>query len=680
MYEVSQNWKTAIAADARDLRAQIAVNESVVLTDEVEISTVKIERLCNTEERFFGNAVSAKLECEMYESEQTTALVDGDKVQVSFFINSLPEERVSFAPMDVLKITKDPDAGTFKMTAQDALCKADAEQISKLGEITYPITLKEYAAAVAALCGIELSENEWYHSDLVLPAAPNLSGTEKVREVIAWIAEAAFCNAVIDRSGKLAFVDARGLSAEAYPIDTQQYYKVDISSLSGPYNTLVLARLPQEDNIYRENTEAVAENGRIEVKIADNPFLDGMREDVIDEMCAAISDVAFYAAVLEWRGDPSLDMGDWIIIEDNDGKQYRTFYGSEKLEFDGGLRCKAETKALTKTETAYRKAASTREIVRKTQLAVDKLKGEIAGVVSEVSNTNGRIDTLQSTFEATSEDIELRVSKQQEELDEVTGEVESAKEQVAELQITVESISAQTQTRGGANLLKGTAAYDLDSWNASEGVSLTRGSEYDTDVRRNSASQGGFLLGSGAALSQTIPTISSGQYCFMLRYKLVGSGATDGSITFGGTEVVLSPSEEWRQIKGNITAVDTAVGFAVNCTVGFLLVADLIVMPGLEVTAWQQAQNEITTDDMRFANGVLTIGREQDPLQSNLDNSSWAVKNTASGENELYISPKGTELGQTHIRKALTVDSDARKKGLVISPLGDGHILFTIND
>lgn len=680
MHTVSQNWKMAIAADARDLRAQIAINESILLTDEIEISTIKTERLCNTEERFFGNAVSAKLECELYESEQTAALIDGDKVQVSFLINSLSEELVALAPMDVFKITKDPDAGTLKIIAQDALCKADAEQISKLGEITYPITLKEYAVAAAALCGIELSESEWYHSDLVLPTAPNLSGTEKVREVIAWIAEAAFCNAIIDRSGRLAFVDARGLSAEAYSIDTQQYYKVDIGSLNGPYNTLVLARLPQEDNIYREDAEAVAENGRIEVKIADNPFLDGIREDVIDEMCAAILGTSFYAMALEWRGDPSLDMGDWIIIEDNDGKQYRTFYGSEKLEFDGGLRCKAETKALSKTETAYRKAASIRETIRKTQLAVDKVNGEIAGIVSEVSSTNERIDTMQSSFKETSEEIDLMVSKQQKVLNDVTGEVKSVKEQVTDLQVTVDGVNAQTQMRGGANLLKGSAAYDLDGWDASEGVTLTRGSEYDTDVRRNSASQGGFLLGSGTVLSQTIPTIAGGQYCFMLRYKLIGSGATDGLVTFGSAEFALPPSEEWKQITGNITAADSAIDFAVDCTAGILLAADLIIMPGLEVTAWQQAQNEITTDEMRFANGVLTIGREQDPLQSNLDNASWSVKNTASGENELYISPKGTELGQTYVRKALTVDSESRKKGLVISPLGDGHVLFTIND
>ena len=70
--------------------------------------------------------------------------------------------------------------------------------------------------------------------------------------------------------------------------------------------------------------------------------------------------------------------------------------------------------------------------------------------------------------------------------------------------------------------------------------------------------------------------------------------------------------------------------FAVSCTAGTLLVADMILMPGLEVTDWQQAQNEIMTEGMTFANGVLSIGADGEKLSTRIDNASFAVKNNAS--------------------------------------------------
>ena len=282
-------------------------------------------------------------------------------------------------------------------------------------------------------------------------------------------------------------------------------------------------------------------------------------------------------------------------------------------------------------------------------------KSEILAQVSETYATGEQIDGL------TESDTQIR-------------------QQLASLSVTVDGVSAQTQHRGGANLLKGTAAYSLDNWDADDGVSLSRDGAYASDVRQHSAAGGGFVLPTGTHIAQTVTTIPDGQYCWMLRYKLTGSGATHGTVTAGGTETALPPESEWTQAKGNLVAPGTALDFAVSCTAGTLLLADMILMPGIDVSDWQQAQNEILTDGMTFADGVLSIGQSGDKLSTRMDNASFAVKNNASGKYEAYFDQGGAEFGKSTVRGSLTVDPESRTKGLVITPDGTGHVLFTVND
>ena len=684
MYEASQEWNTGITADARDIRARIVLDGAAALTDDEEIVSVKIIRACNTESRFFGNAISSKMEVVLYESVKTEGIAAGMTVQAFFALDGIASDQVPAAPMRISKAERDPDAGTLTLTAYDALYEADAYAADRISGIVYPLSLSDYAAATAGVFGITLADTAWYHADLQLSAPPNLSGSETVREVIARIAEAAFCNAVIDRAGRLAFTDMRGKNAMPYLIDADQYYECTVGEESGPYNTLVLARLPQEDNIYREDEEAVAANGRKEIKIADNPFLDGVRDDVIDEMLTAIDGVRFYAVNMDWRGNPALDTGDRIAIVSANGSRYDTFYGSETLSYDGGLRCAGETLALTETETAYKKASSIKDTVRRTELAVDKVNGEIAGIVervdTEITAVGEQIETVRAEFSATANEITQQVSNQSEQIDRISGNVESVEEQLAALSVTVDGVSAQTQHRGGANLLRGTAAFNLEDFATEGTVTLSRDGTYAADVRRYSAAGGGFVLDGASSLSQTAAAIPDGQYCWMLRYKLLGSGAAAGMVLAGGTETPLPPVSEWTQMKGNLTASGTAVDFAVECTSGTLIAADLILMPGLEVSDWQQAQNEIMTDGMAFANGVLSIGADGEKLSTRIDNASFAVKNNASEKYEAFFDENGAQFGKTSVRGSLTVDPEARTKGLVATPDGTGHVLFTVND
>ena len=376
MYQTSNAYQSAIKAAARYIRARLSAGDKTY-TDETEINTLTLET--GGAEKVIGNAYSAKLTAELQTSDVP---VLGAALHAVFWPNGQDANTVPTVPFVLESVDYDADAGVCTVTGYDRMVRL-AEHTAAEIDITYPTTIGAYAAAAAALAGLELAGIDWLNADTVLTAAPNLAGTETCREVIAWAAECALGNAHIDRDGKIVIRSI--IPAETgYVIDPDLYFESEIGSAYGPINTLVLARLPQNDNVYRSSAADDAQ--KIALTITDNPFLDAIRDDVIDAMFAQIDGVSVQPYTLDWCGDPALDPGDTITLTDTDGTQKTALYGGATLEFDGGMRAAVEVTAPTNETIQYQKASSTREALRKTQLAVDKANQKIESLVQEIES------------------------------------------------------------------------------------------------------------------------------------------------------------------------------------------------------------------------------------------------------------------------------------------------------
>lgn len=374
MYPTGNTYQSAIKAAARYIRARLSAGDKAY-TDETEISALTLET--GGTEKVIGNAYSAKLTAELQTSDVP---VLGAALHAVFLPNGQDANTVPTVPFVLESVDYDADAGVCTVTGYDRMVRL-AEHTAAEIDITYPTTIGAYAAAAAALAGLELAGIDWLNADTVLTAAPNLAGTETCREVIAWAAECALGNAHIDRDGKIVIRSI--IPAETgYVIDPDLYFESEIGSAYGPINTLVLARLPQNDNVYRSSAADGVQ--KIALTIADNPFLDAIRDDVIDAMFAQIDGVSVQPYTLDWCGDPALDPGDTIVLTDIDGTQKTALYGGATLEFDGGMRATVEVTTPTNETIQYQKATSTREALRKTQLAVDKANQKIESLVQEI--------------------------------------------------------------------------------------------------------------------------------------------------------------------------------------------------------------------------------------------------------------------------------------------------------
>lgn len=395
MYTVSETYQAAMRGLSRCICAKLTAGESEY-RDERELVSLSVVSGAGGTEKLIGNAVSAAITAELAGAVELPA--EGTEMRAHFWPDGLTEEdAVPSVPFRVERVERDEDAGTVVLTGHDAMQLLEVHSADEI-TVTFPTTVGEYAAAAAATAGLLLANTDWFSADVVLESAPNLNGNETCRQVIAWVAECAFGNAQIDRNGaiQITSVVCPGDGEEIHP---DLYFECELGNAYGPINTLVLARLPQGDNIFREDADAVAADGRIALTVADNPFWDTMRENVIEGLFAFIRGCVVQPYRLDWCGDPAMDPGDSIVLTDTKGRRVKSFFGAQVLEFDGGMRSEVELCAPSNETGNISKATGVREVARRTRLQVDKTNQRIDFEASRLDGVEGNVAAMTVTTE-----------------------------------------------------------------------------------------------------------------------------------------------------------------------------------------------------------------------------------------------------------------------------------------
>ena len=204
MYQVSNAYREAVVAPSRIARAKVTIDGKVI-TDDGDLRKITYDR--GDGKKLVGSITSQKAAIELIDRDGQYADISGD-VLVEIGL-TLPDGTVEYVPMPPLyvdHVDTDKAAKTATVTAYDKIQNTGTIKIKALSDITYPITIKAYLAAVCALCGIEHNGEDFLGSDRQLTEPPNFSGEETCRQVLGQIAEAALCNGQLDREGKLSLI------------------------------------------------------------------------------------------------------------------------------------------------------------------------------------------------------------------------------------------------------------------------------------------------------------------------------------------------------------------------------------------------------------------------------------------------------------------------------------------
>lgn len=255
------------------------------------------------------------------------------------------------------------------------------------------VTVKQYLDAICDRLGWEKGYGDFHNCDVLVDEEKyDLSVT--FRDVLDDIAEVS--------GGMIGFVGDE--LRVIYPTSCGEVITEDnlkslaIGKTYGPINSVVLCRTPQEDNIYRQDTDSISSYGMTEIRVENNPIIDSHRDDFMQGICDALFGLTFTAYELESFGIGYINFGDLFTIQTEDGTEYPALMLSDDMMITQGITERCVTKEPEVTKTDYKAASSTDKLLNKTILRVDKQANEIAAIVSKTEELSGGIDGLNQTI------------------------------------------------------------------------------------------------------------------------------------------------------------------------------------------------------------------------------------------------------------------------------------------
>lgn len=402
MYAVSPEFIAAARANARQVLLRAYIND-VLLTGAELIDLAVTEAVNASDGLAMGATIASKLVMTI-KAPDTPMVLAGSKVLPQVALYGVDE----WVPLGEFYITKavsnDDFQTTFTITAYDAFSKTDKPYEP---QITMPNTAADILADIAHQCGFSLGLGFQMLNDVLvgqeLPAVdgngllvfPGDVYTDKsvitmgaalatpagefelhdytCRQYIGYFAGLLGKNARFNRDGKLTFT---------WYADSGYSIERDFQYMNG------CKRLTDQECVVQSITSGAADTTLVAgtgVGITfENPF---MTQEVLDEIFTAVAGAAYTPMQVKWRGNPAVEAGDIILVEDYNG-DFRIVYAMEQtLRISGGMH--SEIKCYGSSDASI--AFSTSPTAKKFQRAYTQLQQAIADATKLLNGAIGGV-------------------------------------------------------------------------------------------------------------------------------------------------------------------------------------------------------------------------------------------------------------------------------------------------
>ena len=311
----------------------------------------------------------------------------------------------------VIKETeKDEESHKLKLECYDLMLQSMIPYDLALDYST-GVTVKDFLDAICDRLGWEKGYTTFHNCDVLVDEEKYYIG-DTFRDALDDIAGVA--------GGMIGFVG--DVLTVIYPtdrgevIDEESLKTLTIGKKFGPINSVVLSRSPQEDNIYFQDTDSIAQYGMTEIRIENNQIIDTHREDFMGGVCDALFGLSFELYELESFGIGYINFGDIFTIKTADGVEHKVLMLCDDLKIDQGVKEESKLEEPEITETDYSSASETDKTLKQTILRVDKQENEITALVSKTTSVDNEVTGLKdrvtkmSEVIMTTEEVEIKIS------------------------------------------------------------------------------------------------------------------------------------------------------------------------------------------------------------------------------------------------------------------------------
>ena len=400
MISTTLDFLTAIESNARQILLKAYIGSTLLTGDDLIDLTVT-EAVNTSDGLSMGSTISSKLVMKV-KTPDVPLLLTGNSVR-PYVVCAGADDWIPLGEFYITDAVSDDDfETTFTITAYDAFSKTESVYEPL---ISVPNKASEILTDIASQCGFSLGNVPEFLKEvtisyelskvdtsgsLVFPNGANIengalvigdfvsapseeSGLYTCRQYIGYFAGLLGANARFDRDGKLVFVWYTDIG---YTIPRSLQY------MSG------CKRLTKDECIIQSITsgtsgvEIVAGTGT--GMSFENPFI---TQNILDNILSNIGTVTYTPLQVKWRGNPAVEVGDIVSVEDRSGKLCTTYVMEQTIRVSGGLH--AEIKCYGDSESAI--AFSTSPTTKKIQQVYSKLQSVVAEATALLNGANGGV-------------------------------------------------------------------------------------------------------------------------------------------------------------------------------------------------------------------------------------------------------------------------------------------------
>lgn len=256
--------------------------------------------------------------------------------------------------------------------------------------VTFPAKLFDVAADACYQAGVSMDVKTFLQlPDKTITTKPT---DLTIRQMLGYISQYV---AGYIKFSKYDVLQLKSGSDTVKIINTDLYYSKGLSKNDLKYKISGLKNSPAGDSA--SITVGSTTGNQLEI---DNPFVS--KADLQD-IFSLLSSIEYYPFNIEWRGIPSIEAGDWMIVEDIEGNQYKIPNLKYTLSYNGGLRAtsSAEAEAVSNATTAYKSKADS---------GVKAVAAQVASVKDEMIDKEKIIEQINLSEEKDPNNNTLRIN------------------------------------------------------------------------------------------------------------------------------------------------------------------------------------------------------------------------------------------------------------------------------
>ncbi len=356
--EVRDAWR----ASQRTLDIKVAVNGKTY--NATDINSLKYDSGAYTGDTFaIGSTYSNSVQLEFSHLIENLKL--GMEVLPSIGIKT--SKGYIYEPLGVFiissEIKMDRNNNLTSISASDRFCGLEGTYKSKLA---YPARVLDIIAEICAQSGVKANVDDLarlpHQADLPHP----ITG-QTYRKALGWIAQLYAGYATFDRHGLFTI---RTIAEPNYELDPSQYEQAGLTKNEAPYKisgiqcqTTITTKTRDGEDTDETKTYQVGDMNGSQIKLENNI----MTPDRLTNIWEQLKDVTFYPFSLNWFGNPAIEAGDWLKLQDKQGNKFIVPNNSYTLDFNGGLSATSKADQTSSTDSGIAWEGTFSQTIRELQ-------------------------------------------------------------------------------------------------------------------------------------------------------------------------------------------------------------------------------------------------------------------------------------------------------------------------